>query len=78
MSDTSPKSYPALDRIQSPLDLKGLDEAELENVCREMRAFLLESVQETGGTWAPTSGSWKSRRPCTRSSTSVGTAWCGM
>jgi 1-deoxy-D-xylulose-5-phosphate synthase len=49
MSDTSPRSYPALDRIQSPLDLKGLDEAGLESVCREMRAFLLESVQETGG-----------------------------
>jgi len=49
MTDPVPSKYPTLDRIQSPADLKGLEGSELETLCEEMRAFLLESVQETGG-----------------------------
>jgi 1-deoxy-D-xylulose-5-phosphate synthase len=35
--------------IESPAELKRLAPAELPGVCQEMRAFLLHSVQETGG-----------------------------
>jgi len=38
-----------LDTIHDPADLKRLDPAELERVCAEMRRFLLDSVQSTGG-----------------------------
>ena len=42
-------SYPLLDRIQSPADLRKLDRAELPQLARELRAFLLRSVSQTGG-----------------------------
>ncbi len=38
-----------LERIRSPQDLKPLSGAELVQLCQEIRAFLLESVQRTGG-----------------------------
>jgi len=38
-----------LDGIQSPQDLKALDPARLPALCAEVREFLLESVQRTGG-----------------------------
>src|ERR1700741_2654308 len=38
-----------LERIDSPLDLKRLSSSELPRVCAEMRAFLLDSIQKTGG-----------------------------
>jgi 1-deoxy-D-xylulose-5-phosphate synthase len=38
-----------LERIQSPLDLRALTAAERRELCAEIRAFLLESVQRTGG-----------------------------
>ena len=40
---------PLLDRIGGPGDLKRLDRAELEALCAEIRAFLLDTVQATGG-----------------------------
>ena len=46
---TEHNTYPFLDTISSPKDLKALPEEDLAKVCDEMRAFLLESVQETGG-----------------------------
>ena len=49
MTESGHSSYPNLDRIGSPADLKGLTEEDLVAVCEEMRAFLLDSVQETGG-----------------------------
>jgi len=42
-------SYPLLDRIQSPADLRKLDRGELPQLARELRAFLLRSVSQTGG-----------------------------
>ena len=45
----SESNYPNLDLISSPADLKGLSSDQLTLVCEEMRAFLLETVQETGG-----------------------------
>jgi len=47
MTESSP--YSNLDRIHSPADLKSLPEEELVKVCDEMRSFLLDTVQETGG-----------------------------
>jgi 1-deoxy-D-xylulose-5-phosphate synthase len=38
-----------LERIRSPLDLAALTPAERPELCAEIRAFLLDSVQRTGG-----------------------------
>ncbi len=46
---TENNTYATLDGINSPEDLKALPEADLEKVCDEMRSFLLDTVQETGG-----------------------------
>ena len=42
-------TYPLLDTIDSPADLRRLDEAQLDKLAIELRAFLLESVSKTGG-----------------------------
>ncbi len=41
--------YPLLDRIHAPADLRALDRGDLREVARELRAFLLASVSQTGG-----------------------------
>jgi 1-deoxy-D-xylulose-5-phosphate synthase len=46
---TEQKPYATLNGIHSPEDLKALSEGDLEKVCDEMRSFLLDTVQETGG-----------------------------
>lgn len=43
------KTYPYLDKVNSPADLKKLDRQEVQSLCRELREFLIESVAETGG-----------------------------
>jgi 1-deoxy-D-xylulose-5-phosphate synthase len=40
---------PLLDQIQSPDDLKKIDPAQLQDLAREVRKFLLYSVGQTGG-----------------------------
>ncbi len=40
---------PFLERIESPEDLKTLERADLAALCGEIRAFLLDTVQKTGG-----------------------------
>ncbi len=40
---------PLLDRVNSPSDLKQLKENQLEELCDELREFLLYSVGQTGG-----------------------------
>ena len=40
---------PLLDGLRGPEDLKKLSEAEVEALCGEIRAFLIESVLRTGG-----------------------------
>ncbi|AMO35872.1 MULTISPECIES: 1-deoxy-D-xylulose-5-phosphate synthase [Thauera] len=42
-------SYPTLERISSPADLRALDRRELDTAAQELRAFLIESVSKTGG-----------------------------
>jgi 1-deoxy-D-xylulose-5-phosphate synthase len=44
-----PKRYPHLARIETPEDLRRIPETELENVARELRAYLIESVATSGG-----------------------------
>jgi len=41
--------YPLLERINDPSELRRLSKHELLDLAREMRAFLLKSVAETGG-----------------------------
>ena len=38
-----------LDRVNSPEDVKKLEDNELEELCSDIREFLVESVSETGG-----------------------------
>jgi 1-deoxy-D-xylulose-5-phosphate synthase len=40
---------PLLDRIHEPEDLKKMSAAQVEQLCEEIRRFLLESVSKTGG-----------------------------
>jgi 1-deoxy-D-xylulose-5-phosphate synthase len=41
--------YPLLERINKPADLRALDRTELRDLSRELRAFLLATVAQTGG-----------------------------
>jgi 1-deoxy-D-xylulose-5-phosphate synthase len=41
--------YPRLARIESPADLRRFPESELDEVARELRAYLIESVASSGG-----------------------------
>ena len=41
--------YPLLERINGPADLRLLDRAQLRELARELRAFLIGSVAQTGG-----------------------------
>jgi 1-deoxy-D-xylulose-5-phosphate synthase len=53
MTDTThadtPPQMPLLDSIGSPRDVKRLAAEDLPRLCAELRAFLLASVQQTGG-----------------------------
>ncbi len=44
--------YPRLARIESPRDLRGFAEAELPEIARELREYLIESVSRSGGHFA--------------------------
>jgi 1-deoxy-D-xylulose-5-phosphate synthase len=44
-----PMSYPLLDRIHSPADVRVLDRRQLDQLAAELRGFVLESVSRTGG-----------------------------
>ena len=41
--------YLILDRIDSPADVKGLNENQARQLCSELRGFLLDEVSKTGG-----------------------------
>ena len=41
--------YPLLEQVTSPDDVKKIPENQLEELCAEIRAFLIESVSHTGG-----------------------------
>ena len=44
--------YPLLSKIESPADLRRLDESQLLPLAGELRAFLIESVSQSGGHFA--------------------------
>ena len=46
---TGLKSFPLLDQIDTPDQLRRLPEAQLPQVARELREFLIQSVSRTGG-----------------------------
>src|SRR5262245_49823774 len=49
-SSTQPRaSSPLLARVDSPEDLRALSREELPRLCAEIRAFLLDSIEKTGG-----------------------------
>jgi 1-deoxy-D-xylulose-5-phosphate synthase len=49
--------YPLLQKIDSPHDLRQLPESALEQVAKELRAYLLDSVSRSGGHFAAGLGS---------------------
>ena len=55
--NTTDKSFPLLARIDSPEDLRELDEEELPLLAEELRGFLLQSLAKTGGHLASGLGS---------------------
>jgi 1-deoxy-D-xylulose-5-phosphate synthase len=50
-------NFPLLDKIQSPADLRALEEDQLVPLAHEMRRFLIQSVSKTGGHLASGLGS---------------------
>ena len=42
-------TYPLLERIQVPADLRKLDETQLDQVCKELRDFIIDVVSVKGG-----------------------------
>ncbi|HUG97910.1 MAG TPA: 1-deoxy-D-xylulose-5-phosphate synthase [Gammaproteobacteria bacterium] len=48
--------YPLLSRIQAPADLRALPEDALEDVTGELRAYLIETMAQTGGHFAANLG----------------------
>ena len=51
------ETFPILAQIDSPLDLRELDESQLPELAEEIRAFLLQSLSSTGGHLASGLGS---------------------
>ena len=49
-------TYPLLDRIHAPADLRAMATADLPALAVELRAFLIESVSATGGHLGPNLG----------------------
>ena len=42
-------STPLLDRISGPEDLRKLPESELQDLCAELRSYLIDTVSKTAG-----------------------------
>ena len=42
-------NYPLLDKVNSPLDLRKLDNSELKLLADDIRAYILEVISQTGG-----------------------------
>ncbi len=43
------KTYPLLEKIQSPADLRKLDKSDLPEVCNELRDYLIDTLAAVGG-----------------------------
>ena len=53
---TTGATFPLLEQIDTPLDLRALSEARLPALAQELRAFLIETVARTGGHFAANLG----------------------
>jgi 1-deoxy-D-xylulose-5-phosphate synthase len=49
-------AYPLLDKINKPEDIKKYSLTELEELARELRSFIIDTVSENGGHLAPSLG----------------------
>ena len=58
-----------LENVNSPKDLKKLDEAQLNQLCAEIREYMIKTVSQTGGHLASNLGVVELPLHCTRSST---------
>lgn len=47
-----------LDHMDSPADVKGLNENQARQLCAELRDFLVREVSRTAATWPPIWGWW--------------------
>ena len=45
-----------LDKINSPKDLRSIPKEELGEVCKELRTYITDTINEIGGHLAPTLG----------------------
>ncbi len=52
MAATANTRYPLLDKVEYPADLRKLPHSALPEFCRQMRAYLIESVASCGGHFA--------------------------
>ena len=43
------KSYPILDKVDLPSDLRNLDIKELESLASDIREYILDTISKTGG-----------------------------
>ena len=74
MGKTEP-TYPLLSGIQFPADLRQLSEEQLQQVCTELRDFIIDVVSVKGGHFGASlgvvinwCGMWATKRTATRSS----------
>jgi 1-deoxy-D-xylulose-5-phosphate synthase len=49
-------NYQILNKIDSPADLKALSLSELQQLCHELRSYIIEVITQTGGHLAPSLG----------------------
>ena len=53
-----------LDKINSPKDLKNIPKEELGEVCKELRTYITDTINEIGGHLAPTLGAVRNNNCC--------------
>jgi 1-deoxy-D-xylulose-5-phosphate synthase len=56
LSEASDRPEPLLGRIEGPQDLKGLTAEQLQDLCREVREYVVHVISRTGGHLAPSLG----------------------
>ena len=56
MKFVSKENMKYLEKINSPKDLKSIPKEELVEVCKELRTYITDTINEIGGHLAPTLG----------------------
>jgi deoxyxylulose-5-phosphate synthase len=67
-----------LANINSPQDLKKLDQAQLVQLCEELRHFIIDNVSVYGGHFGASLGEWSLQLPCIMFSIHPTINWFGM